>query len=82
MARGRPLGLLMAWLAAAECKASRDKHKHMVNPKHKEPGDELWFSHEKRVAGRQWLIDHGYADLLAKERPCRPGEGDEPEGVA
>jgi hypothetical protein len=81
-ARGRPLGLLMAWLACACEKVSQTKHKDMLYEKRRDVGDEEFLSLAKRQAGRQWLVDHGFAVLLSRERPRRGGEPDEPEGIA
>jgi hypothetical protein len=81
-ARGRPLGLLLAWLRAGPSKRERDQHKHMVDPRRKAEGDDLWFTLDKRQVARQWAVDHGLIDLLGLERPLRVGEPIEPEGFA
>ncbi len=81
-ARGRPLGLLLAWLRASPCHITRDRHKHMVDVKKRQPGDELFFALDKREFARQWLVDNGLNDLLGLERPQRIGEPSEPVGWA
>jgi hypothetical protein len=82
MARGRPLGLLMAWLAAGGRKSSMEKHKATLKPYERDEGDLEFFSLEKRTAGREWLKIQGHATLLAKERKRRTGEPEEPAGIA
>lgn len=79
-ARGRPLGLLMAWLKASSRHASRRKHHGMVSSDDPEDVDLLSF--DRRVAGRAWLVQNGYDELLALERRLRAGELDEPDGWA
>ncbi len=81
-ARGRPLGLLTAWLAAGGHKPDMRAHKDMMKPKEQQPGDLELLSLERREAGRKWLTDNGLTSLLGKEREQRTGEPAEPVGVA
>jgi hypothetical protein len=82
LARGRPIGFLMAWLAAASTKDDAASHKRMSNPRTRTPDDLEHFTLAKRESGRQWVVDRGgMTDLLGLERPQRPGEGPEPEGL-
>lgn len=81
-ARGRPLGLLLAWLRAGPSKPDRERHHKMLNSKVRQPGDLEELSLPNRQAGRQWLVDHGFQDLLDLERPRLDGEPPEPEGLA
>lgn len=68
--QGRPLGYLMAWLAAGEKHASRREHMAF----------ETTISFEERAAGRAALRQiSGAEQLFAAERPRRPNEGEEPE---
>ena len=71
----------MAWLACSGQKCDRDAHSIKKMSKSAEVDDVQFLSRAERVKGRQWLMDHGYADLLALERKLRPGEEDEPEGI-
>ncbi len=81
-ARGRPVGFLMAWLAAAHHADSATSHKHMSRTRQCHAEDLAHFSFAKRSRGRQWVVDNGLTDLLGLERPKRGGEGEEPEGLA
>lgn len=68
---GRPLGHLAAWLFQSG--AYDDKGTHF----------ECQPSHDDRAAARDFLHEMEGAELLfAHERPQRPGEGPEPEGLA
>ena len=74
--QGRPLGLLFAWSFACDPTTTACEHVHSFVP-----------SLEQRQAARQEL--HRLAaeydavrELLALERPRRPGEPDEPERIA
>jgi hypothetical protein len=40
------------------------------------------LSLEQRKLGRRWLVDHEQHDILELERPRRPGEPEEPLGLA
>jgi hypothetical protein len=77
-ARGRPLGYLMAWLAAAHLKGSAAEHKDMTKPRLQTPVDLESFSLARREAGRQWIVDRGYTDLLEIERKKLDSEPAEP----
>ncbi len=81
-ARGRPLGLLLAWLVAASRKGDRKAHGDMLVAKRQTPEDLELLSLSVREAGRRWLVDHEMHDLLSLERPLLPGEPDEPIGIA
>jgi hypothetical protein len=79
--KGRPLGFLMAWLAAQGCRDSEFAHKSMAIPHRRRPEDLPFLLLARRQAGRTWLQDHGFHDLLGLERPKRDGEPDEPLGL-
>ena len=81
-ARGRPLGLLLAWLRAGPARATRELHHKMVNKKLCQPHDIDDVSLAKRQEARQWLKDNGFDALLGRERPRLPDEPEEPEGLA
>ena len=72
-AQGRPLGMLASWAVdlGAVCES---------NPDHKNKfAFAVLLTHERRERARRVLGDlPGGAELLAKERPCRLGEGEEP----
>ena len=76
LAKGRPLGTLVAWLQWGCMCADKDAHfdKHSMQSN---------LTYELRSAARASLSDtiKGRA-LLAKERHKRSGEGDEPEVLA
>lgn len=73
--QGRPLGLAMAWLGAANCHETKESH-----------NDRFWMStclgKEERRAARQRLnsVENGRS-LFDCERPQRPGEDSEPDVV-
>ena len=82
-ARGRPLGFLLAWLAAGTSKTTRTLHGDMLKPQKRAEGDEAYFTLEIRQRLRIWLVeDGGFTQLLELERPRRAGEPAEPEGIA
>jgi len=65
--KGRPVGMLVAWLAAEA--SDTESHKWLV-----------WPSHADRVAARASLGDSaGVLAMLACERPRRADEPEEPE---
>ena len=76
-AQGRPLGLLMAWLADGVDHSCRRDHLKAAK-------DRLHYSYAKRCDGRVWRVDHfgAAAGHLFYERPARPDEGAEPHGMA
>ena len=75
-AKGRPLGLLMAWLTD-----DSDRSVCVSRPEHCNPFYILGLGHDTRAAGRELLKTLPNADaLLAHERPQRHGEGEEPLG--
>ena len=84
-ARGRPLGFLLAWLEVGcdpDCK-SRDAHSRVADARRRTPDDEALMSKERRLAARQKALDTGrYTAMFDLERPCRDGEGLEPDGLA
>ena len=84
-ARGRPIGFLLAWLELGcepDCQ-SRDAHARVADARRRTPDDEARVSKERRLAARQKAMDTGrYADMFRCERPCRDGEGIEPDGLA
>ena len=69
LAQGRPLGVLLAWLKAgriAGCNCTKDHGKCRI-------------AREDRQEAREELkLLDGAAELLADERPQRPGEPEEP----
>jgi hypothetical protein len=69
-ARGRPIGLLIAWLRRGIMYGSREDHfasRHGI-------------SFQERSEAREWaMAQPELAAMLAKERAPRPGEGDEPD---
>ena len=81
-ARGRPLGVLCAWLQAGATRANRDLHHKMHNARARQDHDLEDLSVEKRQTARQWLIDNGFHGLLAIERDQRAGEPLEPNDLA
>jgi hypothetical protein len=82
-AQGRPIGLLLAWLAAGEHRPSRDGHHKMSIAKHRCAEDIAMLSFDRRLELRQWAQEQpDLASLLALERVRRDGEGVEPEGLA
>ncbi len=80
-AQGRPIGFLLAWLAAAPNADSAFSHKKLAKTKDLHPDELELFSRGKRCAGRQWVKTNRLNDLLALERPRRDGEESEPEGI-
>ena len=77
-AKGRPLGYLVAWLAMNQHDGCDSKAKHWDK---KENASKC--THAQRLVARLCLqtMDGGQA-FLDKERDQRPGEGDEPRGLA
>jgi hypothetical protein len=78
--KGRPLGLLIAWLFAV--RPDRETHGHVCIARHQTPEDVESISLARRQAARQWAKDHGLGHLEALERPKDDLEADEPEGFA
>jgi hypothetical protein len=71
-AQGRPLGLLAAWLAAADFTETMEDHKSAV----------AFLSKQERSDARQQLMELPSGQRLAElERPRKPGEGPEPDGM-
>lgn len=76
-AKGRPLGLFVAWLKMAHDSPAMSREEHWEKF--------LWPDHAARLEARMYLRNHvaGGARLEAEcERPRREGEGEEPEGFA
>ena len=72
-ARGRPLGLLAAWLAGALCSEDADEHASAVP----------FLCFDERAEHRNALITlQNGADLAMLERPLREGESLEPQTSA
>ena len=71
-AAGRPLAFLLCWLNLHECPSKSDHWEKTT-----------WaFSHAERLAARNQLMETpGGPALAAFERPTRPDEGEEPEGL-
>ena len=77
-AKGRPLGLMVAWLAYGQCDACTDKTQHWDKD-----AMALHVTHAQRTAARDILAATAAGqDLLSRERPKRASETDEPEGLA
>jgi hypothetical protein len=75
-AKGRPIGLLTAFLQASGDYATKAEHRDSVG---------TWGSHSKRIEARRSFCSHpGAAAFLAKERATRDDEapGSEPVGLA
>ena len=82
-AQGRPIGLLLAWLAAGSERPTRDTHHGMSIARRRTAVDSDVLSYVRRLALRQWAqLQPGLQDMLQKERARRPEESDEPEGLA
>ena len=72
-AQGRPLGLLAAWLRHSQSEESQADHMASV----------ALFGKDRRAACRaELLLEPRAQDLASEEREKRPGEDDEPEGLA
>lgn len=73
---GRPVGQLTAWLLGAEMYASKAEHKAALR-------DEIrTCSLRARQNAREWASGlEGFDQVLALERPQRPGEYAEPVGL-
>jgi hypothetical protein len=77
-AKGRPLGYLVAWLAMNQHDGCDSKAKHWDKKENARK-----CTHAMRLAARLSLhtMDGGEA-MMDRERDLRPGEGDEPLGLA
>lgn len=71
--QGRPLGMLAAWLAESSSYASASEHVHA----HVDVTDLT----QRKKAREMLLALEGGTSLAEKERPQRPGEAEEPEGI-
>jgi hypothetical protein len=82
-AQGRPLGLILCWLANCHKAGSRERHRDMLGGERRTEDDAELFSHANRLGARQAAsINLALADVFALERPPRDGEGEEPLGEA
>lgn len=81
LAKGRPVGLLIAWLWSARERPSRAAHADMVVLKRRTDDDKLALSLETRQVARNWAREN-IPFVLTLERAQRPGEPEEPEGLA
>jgi hypothetical protein len=75
--RGRPLGLLMAWLAMGHARPTRKLHHNAGFWKSITDADLLYLDKTNRLRGRKWLRDHGLEVLFTFERNKRPDEPEE-----
>jgi hypothetical protein len=73
-AKGRPLGLMMAWLRFSSGAGTRQEHIHQFYL--------MLLTFERRSHGRAVLqtLTNG-VQMCTHERHCREGEGQEPVGV-
>ena len=72
VAQGRPLGLLAAWLAAADFAETMEDHKAAIG----------FLSKHERSEARQKLMELTSGQSLAElERPRKPGEDAEPDAL-
>ena len=80
LAQGRPAGVLLAWLAAADQYGNKEDHQAIGQRSRHED----CFQFERRVEARSCLAAMPELALAfdAFERPQRPGEAEEPEGWA
>ena len=79
-AKGRPVGLLIAWLLAE--RPCQQSHKNMLKAKTRTAQDLTDLSLEKRITSRDWARANGLAVLFEYERPRkkdRKGNFLEPE---
>jgi hypothetical protein len=67
--KGRPIGLLIAWLFSE--RATRIDHGNMVKLKHQTKADMKSLSHETRAKAREWASTNGLGVLFTYERPRR-----------
>ena len=82
-AKGRPGGLLLAWLACASKYSSLAAHQAAGQKKMLRYVPELNFEARSRARSSATEEDATLKDTLEElERPKRGGEGDEPEGFA
>ena len=72
-AQGRPLGLLAAWLQAGALLETAEEHAAAVGGLRRE---------DRQAARLELLATENGPELAEHERPARPGEPDEPEGLA
>ncbi len=68
-AKGRPVGLLIAWLMSA--RPTQKQHTGMLKTSEQQPPDLVDLSHETRDRWRQWAKTHGLQPALDLERPRR-----------
>ena len=84
--KGRPVGLLIAWLFAD--RSTQKLHGDVLVAKRRTKDDIESMSHESRVRARQWARTNGLEHLFALERPRRTDsdgnfvEPEEPLGFA
>jgi len=73
-AKGRPLGLLVAWLGMCDSSPDLTRAQHWDKDR--------WPSRAQRLEARLWVLSHaGGFKYTAAERPQRPNEPDEPDGI-
>jgi hypothetical protein len=77
--QGRPIGLLLAWLAAGHRRATQTLHCHMAKERHCTADDRELLSHAVRSdLRRKARLRPELDDLFGLERHLRTGEPDEP----
>ena len=81
LAKGRPLGLVLAWLKHGAACTTRAQHKDAVKPGKQTPADKAALSQDGRAVMREWGMLNGLSSVASSGRAKRALEPDEPVGL-